>query len=65
MTAMTTLPTPCACLGPRNGEPYCNCMMARLGLPRSHAHETERRVAKRDLQHFLEALNVRPPLARP
>lgn len=36
--AMTT---PCACLGPRNGEPHCDCVMVRMGLPRSPGHDAE------------------------
>jgi hypothetical protein len=62
---MTAPPlNPCACLGPRNGEPHCNCTMVRLSLPRSPAHEAERRVAARDLQRLFEAAYVRPPVAR-
>lgn len=26
--------TPCACLGPINGEPHCPCAMKQLRLPR-------------------------------
>lgn len=63
---MTAPPlTPCACPGPRNGEPHCACTMVRLGLPRSPAHEAETRAAARDLQRLFEAAYVRPPLARP
>lgn len=31
-------PSLCACLGPMNGEPFCNCQMAQFGLPRSEEH---------------------------
>jgi hypothetical protein len=63
MTAL--LPTLCACLGPRNGEPHCNCTMVRLGLPRSPGHVAAQRAAARNLQRLFEAAYVRPPVARP
>lgn len=27
--------SPCACMGPRYGEPYCECVMFHQGLDRS------------------------------
>lgn len=54
---MTAPPlTPCACLGPRNGEPHCACTMVRLGLPRSPAHDSETRAAQRDIQRIFEGI---------
>lgn len=35
----TKWPNPCACLGPRDGEPYCNCHMVQCGIPRSEEHK--------------------------
>jgi hypothetical protein len=32
----------CACIGPRNGEPYCNCTMVRNNIPRSEQHLKEK-----------------------
>lgn len=44
--------TPCACMGPLSGEPYCPCEMRRRGLPPSPA----RVAAEEDAQHRLSAL---------
>ena len=60
MTRPMIKPTPCACLGPMNGEPYCNCVMQQKQLPRSEGHirqqkELATKVVK-DLLPFLKRL---------
>lgn len=50
----TPMLTPCACLGPRNGEPYCACTMERAGLPRSAAHKAAISVATANLQRLFD-----------
>ena len=34
--------SPCACLGARNIEPYCDCLMITQGLRRSDEHKAEK-----------------------
>lgn len=46
---------PCACIGRQNGEPYCNCLMERNNIPRSHAHKVEQERIARELPAALEA----------
>lgn len=46
---------PCACLGPRNGEQYCNCLMERHNIPRSYAHMVEQERIARELPEAMEA----------
>jgi len=48
--------TPCACLGARNGEPHCNCVMERLNLPRSPEHVAESERIEREMKALLPHL---------
>jgi hypothetical protein len=38
MTSILYEITPCACMGPVHGEPFCPCEMERRGLPPSSEH---------------------------
>lgn len=45
--------SPCACMGPVHGEPFCACMMAREGLPMSKDHVEACEQAKLDFEAAL------------
>ena len=55
MTHPMIKPSPCACLGPMNGEPYCNCVMQQKQLPRSEGHKREQEELKRRVSQELDA----------
>lgn len=47
--------TPCACLGPMYGEPYCYCTMKQLGLPLNEpARKIEEERAKKEWEEFVK-----------
>lgn len=47
--------TPCACLGPMYGEPYCLCRMQQLGLPlNEEARAIEHKRAVEQLKNLNE-----------
>lgn len=48
-------PTPCACLGPMDGEPYCNCRMVHMQLPRSEEHKRKHTEATAKLKAVFES----------
>jgi hypothetical protein len=53
---MTNWPNPCACLGPMNGEPYCNCHMVQCDLPRSAEHLRKQAEATEAIKRVFDEL---------
>lgn len=50
--------TPCACLGPMYGEPYCYCKMQQLGLPLNEpARKLEEERAAEQLKELIKFFN--------
>lgn len=48
-------PNPCACLGPMNGEPFCNCHMVQCNLPRSEEHKRKQAEATAKLKAVFDS----------
>lgn len=51
--------TPCACMGPRNGEPVCECKMRSGKIPRSAEHIKEAAEARIRLDAFFTKMKER------
>jgi hypothetical protein len=49
-------PSLCACLGPLNGEQYCNCTMVQKQLPRSEGHIRQQEELKARILQELDAV---------